>query len=124
MEHLEHPMSAITESLRILRPGGVFYADTVNWDSYTRRILREHWRYIDPIDHVHLYTPENVANMAKRAGFEIDRIWSNGARVEANQPGSTFVAPWYLSMSKGLLSIGARMFNKGDTIKFRLRKPA
>ena len=113
----------VAETYRILRPGGVFYADTVNWDSYTRRILGTGWRYIDPIDHVHLYTPRNVRELARRAGFEVERIWTTGARVEANQPGNTWRAPWYLRLAKGPLSLASRFTLKGDAIRFLLRKP-
>jgi SAM-dependent methyltransferase len=123
MEHLAYPLQVLQEAYRILRPGGVFYADTVNWKSYTREILGANWRYIDPADHVHLYTPDNVASMAAHAGFEVERIWTTGVRVTANAAESTFVTPWYLLMIKGLLSIATRFTKKGDAIKFLLRKP-
>lgn len=122
LEHLEHPFANLVEARRILRPGGVFYADTVNWDSYTRRILGAGWRYLDPIDHVHLYTPRNVRELARRAGFEVERIWTTGARVEPNQPGTTWRPPWYLRLCKGPLSLAARATGKGDAIRFLLRK--
>jgi SAM-dependent methyltransferase len=123
LEHLEHPFANLLEARRILRPGGVFYADTVNWDSYTRRILGTGWRYIDPIDHVHLYTPRNVRELARRAGFEVERIWTTGVRVEPNQPGTRWRPPWYLRLCKGPLSLAVRFTGKGDAIRFLLRKP-
>jgi SAM-dependent methyltransferase len=123
MEHLDNPKETLIEVKRILRPGGVFYADTVNWDSYTRRILGKNWRYMDPIDHVHLYTPENVLTLAENVGLEHERTWTTGVRVRANQPGSSWDTPWYFNIMKGPLSLATRFTNKGDAIKFLLRKP-
>ncbi len=123
MEHLAHPKATLLEAKRILRPGGIFYADTVNWDSYTRRILGANWRYMDPIDHVHLFTPENILTLSKNVGLEHVRTWTTGVRVRANQPGSNWVTPWYLHLAKGPLSLATRFTKKGDSIKFILRKP-
>jgi SAM-dependent methyltransferase len=117
LEHTRHPFSTLTECVRILRPGGIFYANTVNWDSYTRRLLGPDWKYLNMHGHIHLYTPENVNNLCQRVGFENVKIWSTGVRVKPR--GNTdFQTPWHWHLLKGLLSCLTRITNKGDHIEF------
>jgi SAM-dependent methyltransferase len=123
LEHLHHPLATMKECLRILRPGGIFYAHTVNWDSMTRRLLGVHWKLLDPIGHVHLFTPVNILSLCQYAGFEHVKTWATGVRVVANKPNSTFKTPWYWHLGKGPLSVIARATQKGDHIKFLARKP-
>jgi len=118
LEHVRHPLSLLKECQRILRKGGVFYADTVNWDSYTREILGEGWHLIDPLHHIHLFTPENVKTLCQHAGLEHVKTWTTGARVKANARGSTFHTPWYWHLAKGPLSAMTRFTQKGDSIEF------
>ncbi len=122
MEHLRDPLSVLRECRRILRPGGIFYADTVNWDSYTRRLLGARWKYLSPGAHVHLFTPRNVVNLCERAGLEHVRTWTSGVRSTASAP-ADFRCPRYLRLVKGPLSFLARWTNKGDHIEFLARKP-
>lgn len=122
LEHLHNPLSVLRECRRILRPGGVFYADTVNWDSYTRRFLGSHWKYLSPQGHVHLFTPRNVALLCERAGLEHVRTWTTGVRVTAQRP-SEFRSPLHWHLLKGPLSFLARRTNKGDHLEFLARKP-
>ena len=122
LEHLQHPLSTMKECARILRPGGVLYACTVNWDSYTRQILGANWFLIHPRHHIHLFTPRNVQTLCSHANLELIKVWSTGARVQANAEGSTFKTPWYLNLMKGPLSMMTRITNKGDTIKFLATK--
>jgi SAM-dependent methyltransferase len=122
MEHLRDPLSVLRECRRILRPGGVFYADTVNWDSYTRRLLGSHWKYLSPRGHIHLFTPRNVVLLCQRAGLEHVRTWTSGVR--STVPSSVcFRSPWYWHLLKGPLSFMAHWTNKGDHIQFLARKP-
>jgi len=122
LEHVEHPLQTVLEARRILRPGGAFFADTVNWDSYTRRLLGHHWRYLEPLHHVQLYTPDNVRELARRTGFLVERVWTTGVRLSDHKPGLAYQAPAWLQLCKGLLSLATRFTHKGDSIKFLLRK--
>lgn len=124
MEHVEHPLPTLSEALRILRPGGVFYAATVNWESYTRDYLGEGWSYLEPMHHVQLFTPANVRELARRTGFEVERIWTTGVRLADRKHGRDTRASWPPAWSKGWLSLASRFTDRGDSIKFLLRKPA
>lgn len=118
LEHIRHPLSTLKECRRILRGGGIFYADTVNWDSYTREILGADWKLITPLLHVHLFTPENIVSLCEHAGLKHVKTWSRGVRIKANAAGSTLHTPWYMNLSKGPLSALCRFTNKGDSIEF------
>lgn len=123
LEHLRHPLSTLRECCRVLRPGGMFYADTVNWDSYTRRILGVDWRHLSPTGHLHLYTPRNIRELCRRAGLEHVKTWTRGVRSTANMPGATYRPPWYMPFLKASLSLLSRFNCKGDSIEFLARKP-
>jgi 2-polyprenyl-3-methyl-5-hydroxy-6-metoxy-1,4-benzoquinol methylase len=122
LEHLSNPLSVLRECRRILRPGGVFYADTVNWDSLTRRLLGAHWEYLRPKSHVHLYTPRNVISLCEQAGLEHVKTWTTGLRVHARSSDG-FKCPWYVRLFKTPLLLMVRGIDKGDHIKFLARKP-
>lgn len=122
LEHVEHPVSTLREIARVLRPGGIFYCNTVNWDSYTREILNENWFLIAPTHHIHLYTPHNVEMLCKKTGLSHLRTWTTGARVRANAPDTRFETPWHLNLMKGPLSMLTRLTNKGDSIHFTATK--
>lgn len=122
IEHVLHPLSLMQQCRRILRPGGVIYAVTVNWDSYTQQILGGGWRLLDPVHHVHLFTPQNVKALCERAGLEHVRTWTTGVRVRANGEGYARSVPWYLNLAKGPLSGLTRFTGKGDSIAFIARR--
>ena len=122
IEHVLHPLSLMKECQRILRPGGIFYADTVNWDSYTQQILGGGWRLLDPVHHVHLYTPRNVKSLCEHAGLELVKVWTTGVRIQANAAEYRKNLPWYMHLAKGPLSLMTRFTKKGDSIEFIARK--
>ncbi|MCP5178824.1 MAG: class I SAM-dependent methyltransferase [Pseudomonadales bacterium] len=123
LEHVEQPVPTLLAIRRTLRPGGVFFADTVNWDSYTRRILGIHWRYLDPGHHVQLFTPGNVHELARRTGFTVLWVRTSGVRLSDRKRGEIWSAPWYLHLAKAPLSLATRVSGRGDSIRFLLRKP-
>ena len=122
LEHLCNPLSVLRECRRILRPGGVFYADTVNWDSLTRRWLGASWEYLSPEKYVHLYTPENVLSLCAQAGLEHVKTWTTGVRVQPRSANG-LCRRWCSRWVKTPLLFVARWTNTGDHIKFPARKP-
>ena len=122
LEHIQHPLSTLTECKRILRPGGVLYANTVNWDSYTREILGANWLLIHPAHHIHLFTPKNILALCDYSGLDHLKTWTTGARVRANAVGSDFKTSWLLNLTKGPLSFLTRFTKKGDSIEFMATK--
>lgn len=122
LEHVVHPLSLMRECERILRPGGIICTVTVNWDSYTQQILRGGWRLLDPIHHVHLFTPRNIQTLCEYAGLEHVKTWTTGVRVKANAEAYQKPTPWYLNLAKGPLSLLTRFTDKGDSIGFVARK--
>ena len=122
LEHVEHPLETLQEVSRVLRPGGVFYCNTVNWASYTQEVLGLNWFLLDPTHHIHLFTPQNVKMLCEKSGLQHVKTWTTGARVEANTPGSTFQTPFYLKLMKGPYSALSRITKKGDSIHFLATK--
>ena len=85
IEHVATPSRFIAEAYRLLRPGGLFYADTVNLDSYTWRFLGPRWKLFDPRMHVSLFTPNSLRAACSEAGFEVQKITTHGVRFHANR---------------------------------------
>jgi len=68
LEHLVDPVSLLSESLRILRRGGLLYLTTPNYDSLSRRILGTKWRVFG-IEHICYFTPQGLARVLGGVGF-------------------------------------------------------
>ncbi len=79
-EHLPHPTSVLLEIARVLRPGGMVYTNTVNYDCYTRELLGKDWKLLHPDGHLSLYTPVTLTCFHKKAGLEVLKIQSRGVR--------------------------------------------
>jgi 2-polyprenyl-3-methyl-5-hydroxy-6-metoxy-1,4-benzoquinol methylase/glycosyltransferase involved in cell wall biosynthesis len=68
IEHLLDPLSLLQESARILRPGGLLYLTTPNFNSLSRRLLGARWRVICK-EHVCYFTPKLLARRLGDLGF-------------------------------------------------------
>lgn len=78
LEHVPDPVALMKESLRILKPGGIFVAITPNASSKLHRFFKSNWRELDPPRHLHIFTPEALLSAAQMAGFpKIDIVSSN-----------------------------------------------
>ncbi|MEN3336001.1 MAG: hypothetical protein V7641_5366 [Blastocatellia bacterium] len=142
IEHLLEPLSLLQECARILRPGGLLYLTTPNFNSLSRRLLGGRWRVICK-EHVCYFTPKLLARVLRDAGFarltvrtrnidpheirklfggreenasggfQIDRTEALRARVERHRP---------LHMAKGMANAFLAATAMGDTITLRAER--
>jgi SAM-dependent methyltransferase len=85
LEHVPSPAAVLACATRLLRPGGLFYADTVNLQSYTWRFLGERWKLFDPRMHLNLFTPQTLRACCEGAGLEVRRTTTHGVRFTATR---------------------------------------
>jgi 2-polyprenyl-3-methyl-5-hydroxy-6-metoxy-1,4-benzoquinol methylase len=115
LEHIPSPSSAMAAIARVLKPGGVVYTKTVNFDSYTREQIGLKWKLLAPHGHVSLFNGDTLSRFNEKAGLEVFRVQSNGVRV---RPGP------FAGIRKGILSFLSRRTLKGDRIITWARKTA
>lgn len=75
IEHLPDPVDSLKEVRRVLRPGGVLYLTTPNFNSLNQLLLGASWSVFDP-GHLHYFTPRSLQLALTRAGFDGYRVLS------------------------------------------------
>lgn len=121
LEHLQFPSDVFQKAFRVLRPGGLFYGLTVNFDSYTYKFLGENWHLLSPNGHYSIYTPQTLRAFCEKAGMTNITIKSNGVRL--SKTSLLFTMPILRNILKGWYSTLTRFTLKGDRVIVLARKP-
>lgn len=116
-EHLVSPSRVLAAAARVVRPGGVIYTKTVNYDCYTRELLGNEWRLMNPIGHVCLFTAQTLKRYYTQAGLNILKVRSNGFRQPRR--GNLVIR----CIRKPALSVLSRFTLKGDRVIVLGQKP-
>lgn len=92
LEHMEEPLEEMGAAFRLLRPGGLLYLTTPNFNSLTRQLLGKKWR-IFHAEHRFYFTPLMLDTVLKRIGFKrlslfsknlsLGEWWHRGVRGES-----------------------------------------
>jgi 2-polyprenyl-3-methyl-5-hydroxy-6-metoxy-1,4-benzoquinol methylase len=116
-EHLPSPRSVLREIHRVLRPGGVLFLDTVNYDSFTREFIGTGWKLIAPNGHLSLFSPATLRRFCEEAGLKVIRIKTHGVRLRPNgsEP-PRGLAQLREGVRKLFYSTLTRIIPKGDSI--------
>jgi 2-polyprenyl-3-methyl-5-hydroxy-6-metoxy-1,4-benzoquinol methylase len=80
IEHLEDPVAALQRFCGMLRPGGYLFLSTPDAGSFVARLLGRRWHYLDPVQHITVFSSHNLRNTLARCGFEVVRTRSLGHR--------------------------------------------
>jgi SAM-dependent methyltransferase len=71
LEHVSSPHQALTEVVRILRPGGVFIAQLPSVDSWGFRLFGPLWCYTQPAAHLTYFGQRTLTRLMQQCGLAI-----------------------------------------------------
>jgi 2-polyprenyl-3-methyl-5-hydroxy-6-metoxy-1,4-benzoquinol methylase len=137
IEHINNPQEDIEKVKKILRKGGALYATTPNFDSLSRRNLKENWNVIGYPEHLSYYTPTSMNFLLKSFGFQEAFIQTTGFSftrfkkskdktiTESHVQGNTtdealrisIESKWYMGLAKNIVNKILTLFSLGDTLK-------
>jgi SAM-dependent methyltransferase len=69
IEHFEEPRRDVSSIYRILKPGGLFVAQTPDGAAPQARELKERWGALKPLEHLHIFNATNLEIFARQLGF-------------------------------------------------------
>jgi SAM-dependent methyltransferase len=78
VEHVRDPRAEAETLARLLRPGGLFYCTTPNFDALTRRLLGPRWRVIEYPEHLIYFTAQTLTSWLTGFGFVQPQVASTG----------------------------------------------
>jgi SAM-dependent methyltransferase len=140
-EHVREPRREGSLIASRLRPGGLLYCTTPNFNSLSRRLLGARWSIIEYPEHLCYFTGPSLARWLSGHGFVVESIKSSGislARLREATSSSDAGAPAagdehlretiegsrLLRASKYAVNAGMSRVGIGDTLKGRLRLSA
>ncbi len=78
IEHVIEPEKLIKEIYRVLRPGGLVYLSTPNFNAINRYRLKEKYDVIQYPLHLTYFTPRTLKRFFEQNGFKTQKISSSG----------------------------------------------
>ncbi len=138
IEHINNPLEEIKLIKRFLRPGGLFYCTTPNFNSVMRYYLKENYNVIEYPEHLSYYTKRTLSKLLRGNGFKrirflttglsISRIQDSGKTDKVQKASASEVSKdemlrlqierkWWLKLAKSLVNRVLTMTGTGLTLK-------
>ncbi|MBP9854565.1 MAG: class I SAM-dependent methyltransferase [Candidatus Omnitrophica bacterium] len=74
IEHLDNPLAVVQRCHELLKPNGIFLLKTPNYQCWNRFIKQDQWVGLRPPDHIVYFSPSNLKQILKKAGFRKIKI--------------------------------------------------
>jgi 2-polyprenyl-3-methyl-5-hydroxy-6-metoxy-1,4-benzoquinol methylase len=78
IEHLPHPMESLRTIHKWLKPGGVLFMATGNYDCPERKLRGADWFYFMPEGHLYYFSNRTMTKYLRKAGFRTVRVTNQG----------------------------------------------
>lgn len=134
IEHINNPNDKLNIINKILRKEGLFYFTTPNFNSLSRKILKEKWNVIGFPEHLSYYTPQTIHQLLAKNGFRKKNLFTSGISLSrfkqslnpsGNPPGfnsdetlrEKTETKFIYSIAKKLINYLLNLFKAGDSIK-------
>lgn len=78
MEHINNPLEEVSNIRQILRPGGLFFFTTPNFNAFERYVLKSNYNVIEYPEHLCYYTKRTMNYLLKNNGFSREKMTTTG----------------------------------------------
>jgi 2-polyprenyl-3-methyl-5-hydroxy-6-metoxy-1,4-benzoquinol methylase len=82
IEHVPNPLEMFADCKRLLRNKGLLVITTPNTASLGHSVFGKYWRGLEPPRHLHLFSPANLKECARRTGLAIVKSASTGVNAD------------------------------------------
>ena len=95
IEHLSKPLDELQHVHRLLRPNGLFYVTTPNFNAIPRLMLKADYSIIDYPEHLSYFTPRTLHRVLQSTGFRKKKMLVTGVSflrmVKAKTPSPVYI---------------------------------
>lgn len=82
IEHVTDPAAEVRRMASLLRPGGILYLTTPNYNCVARRTSPSTWNVASYPEHLTYFTPRSMHRMLRAAGFRKAKLTTTGFSVQ------------------------------------------
>jgi 2-polyprenyl-3-methyl-5-hydroxy-6-metoxy-1,4-benzoquinol methylase len=124
IEHLANPIDVLKRCVEHLKPGGIIFITTGNFDSLPARLFGRKWRLMTPPQHLWYFTPRSFRHIAHFLGLRLESITRPWKVVPLSlalyQLGRMFSRRFTTTGGWSTVGIPVNLF---DAVRVILRKP-
>jgi 2-polyprenyl-3-methyl-5-hydroxy-6-metoxy-1,4-benzoquinol methylase len=129
IEHLEQPSDEVFQAFRLLKPGGMLVAHTMDLDSVFARLMGNRWPWLMEM-HLYYFTRQTLTKLMEKAGFQVLSVKAQGRYLRLGYL-ATRVAALSQTLGQSLQWLFDRLhlaeravpINLGDLVTIYARKP-
>jgi 2-polyprenyl-3-methyl-5-hydroxy-6-metoxy-1,4-benzoquinol methylase len=106
IEHLPHPKESLETIHKWLKPGGVLFMATGNYDCPERKLRGSDWFYFMPEGHLNIFSNKTMTEYLKTVGFKYVNVTNQGDKLMEMLRSKGFITPGSAKPTNPIKRIG------------------